>query len=133
MRLTGLAIVLAIYVCFCASISYASDNKNQTVQALTQAYQKDGWDGLSFRYTNKSGSTVIIEQKGVTQESPLTEGQITNVLGTILKPATVNKLKKAGFTNGQFVDGKQRKYKFIVSTKYYKEMQGVFKKMSRGR
>jgi len=105
-----------------------NSGKDKTIRELTKTFQADGWKDLTFRTSGKD--TVSIRHAGAIQNPKLTEGQLVSALGSILKPDVVLKLKRAGFSKGIFVDGKDRKYPFEVSTKYYNELQKLFRKLS---
>jgi hypothetical protein len=105
----------------------ASTSERKIVSiALTNEYRQEGWDQLSFEATGKDYKTMKVVQKNIKQNKPLTDGQLITGLGAILTPATVIRLKKAGFEKGVFIDGHSRSYPFEISRKYYDKMQKSF-------
>lgn len=100
-------------------------NKEKITDELTQSFQTDGWNDLTFY---SSGGRVFIRDKKIIQEKKLDKGQLVTAVGSILKPGVVSKLKKAGFKKGIFIDGKNRKYPFEISNKYYDELKTALKK-----
>jgi len=133
MKTARIAVFAAMLCCLWNPAVHANDEKQQAVQQLTRSYQKDGWDGLTFKVSEKSKSTVVIHQPNINQNKPLTPGQLTTLMGAILEPRTVGRLRKAGFTKGEFLDGALRKYDFEVSRRYHGETQQFFKKLANGR
>jgi len=125
-------IVIAVFtlnnnVAFCGN----SAVQERTARELTKSLKAEGFYDTSCKSIGQD--TISIRQGNVIQNDRLTEGQLVNVFNVYLTPNVVSKLKKAGFKRGIFIDGKERKYPFDISTKYYHQMQEVFKKMSGGR
>lgn len=120
---------------FCAFpiISSSSDSISQQTLAekLTHSFRNDGWTDLSFKASEPD--TVSIHYAGLQNSSRLNEGELVSALGTILKPDIISKLENSGFKKGIFVDGKSREYPFEISTKYYNELQAVFRRLTGGR
>lgn len=108
-------------------LSAGSKDRKDLATTLTNEFRDEGWPALQFEAVGQNYKTIRIEQKNVTQEEPLTEWQLTNVLGTILKPDIVKRLKTSGFEKGVFVDGRSRNYPFKVSRKYHDDMRNFFK------
>jgi hypothetical protein len=122
-----LTITIIPTVAFCGD----SNSKEKITKELTNTFQADGWYSLTFYSSGQD--TVSIRHAEIKQDNKLTEGQLVSAVGSILKPDVVSKLKKSGFKKGILVDGKGRKYPFEISTKYYYEMQALFKKISGGK
>ena len=103
------------------------------VSTLTKEHRQDGWDGLIFEATGNDKKTIKMTFNKFQQGTRLTEGELVSILGTILTPNIVSRLKNVEFEKGEFVDGKKRSYDFEISRQYFDKMQEVYKSMTGGR
>ncbi|MCG2721598.1 MAG: hypothetical protein L6290_06250 [Thermodesulfovibrionales bacterium] len=103
-----------------------TERKN-LANSLTKEFKQKGWPALTLKASGEQFKTISIHQSNVTQKPKLTDGQLTSVLGTLLEPDVVNRLKKVGFEKGNFIDGRSRSYPFEISRKYYDKMENFYK------
>lgn len=105
-------VMLAIsFSCFSSAYAGSAETRTTTAKGLTSKYKAKGFP-VTFEAFGNNKSIIRITQKNITQNPPLTEGQMITLLGTYLKDGIQSRLRKEGFISGIFVDGKSREYPF---------------------
>jgi hypothetical protein len=106
-------LVMLAISCFCFTSAYAAsaETRTATAKGLTSKYKAEGFP-VTFEAIGKNKSVIKITQNNITQNPPLTEGQIITMLGTYLKDGIQSRLINEGFVSGVVVDGKSREYPF---------------------
>jgi hypothetical protein len=109
--LSVLIVITLSFSTFTSAYAGNAEMRIKSAKGLTSKYKAKGFP-VTFEATGKDKSIIRITQKNITQNPPLTEGQMITLLGTYLKDGIQSRLRNEGFISGVFVDGKSREYPF---------------------
>lgn len=109
----------------------ALSERERFATRLTEEIRNNGYDYIIMKADGKEHRELQIHAD-LEQEEKMADGQMTTLLGTLLKPEMVARLKKEGFKSGVLIDGKSRRYPFAISNEHNAKLKRVFKNISGG-
>lgn len=111
LQLFLIVLVGVLSITLATNCSADANARIRMASSLTAKWKAEGSPAV-FKATGKDNRILRITQNNIIQKPLLTQGQLVTLLGTYLEHGVQAKLKKLGFTSGEVIDGRQRKYPF---------------------